>query len=455
LKRIWNNQTAPRCLLLGLAGLLFLPAVASRAQDDDVNEALLQMVVDLVTGDDADMRTLGFQQIREEMPGAAATTRFAELLPKLPAEAQVGLLDALGDRRDKVARPAILDVLNSPKDRVRAAALRALGALGSEADVPLLVQTAAPSDLEQDAARQSLIRLRGEEVNAAILTAIAEGGPKARATLLGVLAARNATENLPTVLQCARDPNLDVRLAALDAIRYLADENQTAEIVDLLKTAEDETERRKAELALLVIVSRGGEACAEPIIAGLGSADPASRAALLRALARAGGASALETIVAHSEDDGGMVRDEAMRMLSIWQDPAAKDRLLMIAQSAATLQYHVLAVRGLVQLASPQEDKPADLEILADVMRLARRSEEKSLALGILGGVGSPEALALATAALDDPVLANEAGLATVRIVETIENGDKDELRAALKKVLDRATNQQVRQRAQDALAAL
>jgi len=452
LKRFWNNKIVVCWLLVGL---LVLSATSSQAQDDDLNEALLQMVIDLVTGDDADMRTLGFQQIREEVPGEAATKRFAELLPKLPADAQTGLLDALADRGDKAARAAILEVLDSPKEQVRAAALRALGALGSETDVPLLVRKAAPSDLERDAARQSLVRLRGEKVNAAILQAIAEGGPKARAALLGVLAARNATENLPTVLRCARDPNLEVRLAALDAIRYLADEQQTAEIVDILKAAEDETERRKAELALLVVVSRGGEACADPIIAGLGNADPASRAALLRALARAGGANALQTIVAHSEDDGGMVRDEAMRMLSIWQDPAAKDHLLMIAQSARTMRYHVLAIRGLVQLASPREDKPADLEVLADVLRLARRPEEKSLVLGILGGIGSPEALALVIPAMDDPVLADEAGLATVRIVEQIENGDKEELRAALKKVLDRAGNQQVRQRAQEALASL
>ena len=89
------------------------------------------------------MRAVGLQQVREQAKGPAATKRFAALLPKLPPDAQAGLLDALGDRGDKAARPALLDMLKSRDEPVRAAALRALGSLGEPDDVPLLAQSLA------------------------------------------------------------------------------------------------------------------------------------------------------------------------------------------------------------------------------------------------------------------------------------------------------------------------
>ena len=48
-----------------------------QAQEEEPTDALLQMVVDLVSDEDPDMRTLGLQQVRDEAPGEAATKAFA------------------------------------------------------------------------------------------------------------------------------------------------------------------------------------------------------------------------------------------------------------------------------------------------------------------------------------------------------------------------------------------
>ena len=98
----------------------------------------MQMIVELVSDSDPDMRALGLQQVREEAPGEAATKRFTSLLSELPPDAQAGLLEALGDRKDAAARPAVLEMLDSQEEAVRAAALGALGALGAASDVPIL-----------------------------------------------------------------------------------------------------------------------------------------------------------------------------------------------------------------------------------------------------------------------------------------------------------------------------
>ena len=95
------------------------------------NEAALQIVVELIGYADRDMRGLGLQQVREGIPGESATKRFAELLPGLPPDGQAGLLEALGDRGDAAARPGVLQMLDSKEEAVRAAALLALGSLGT------------------------------------------------------------------------------------------------------------------------------------------------------------------------------------------------------------------------------------------------------------------------------------------------------------------------------------
>ncbi|NQT16365.1 MAG: HEAT repeat domain-containing protein [Planctomycetes bacterium] len=450
MRRLYRTKAAVGLLVVGLVALGggFAPAA-----EEDENEPLIQMILELVGDTDQDMRALGLQQIREEAPGEGATKRFAALLTDLPADGQAELLEALGDRQDATARPAVLEMLESKEEAVRAAAIRALGGLGDEADVALLAKNTT-AVAERAAARESLVRLRGKGVDAAIVAAMGDGEPGVRAELLGVLARRNARGSLPTVLKSAEDPESSVRMAALGALRFLADESHAAAIVKILKGVDDDGERSKAELALLSVCSRNGEACAEAVIAGMADADVPGRIALLHGLGRAGGAASLEAILGRLEDDDESVRDEAVRMLSSSSDPAVVPRLLEIAKTTQSLRHQVLAIRGLVRLSGPQGEEPAKMDTLAEVMGLAKRPEEKRLVVGMLGGIATPESLALATSALDDETLAAEAALASVMIGEKIE-GEADKVRAAMEKVGKVAMDEQVRQRAQQVLKSL
>ena len=172
-------------------------------------------------------------------------------------------------------------------------------------------------------------------------------------------------------------------------------------------------------------------------------------------MARAGGPEALEAIVARLQDDDEAVRDEAVRMLSSWSDPAVLPHLLSIAEKRGGLRHQVLAIRGLVRLAGPHEDKPADINILAEAMNLAKRPQEKRLVLGVLGGIATTASLALVTPALDDPTLTLEASLAAVMIAEKIKDRNKDEIRAAIETVLEAAKSQPVHKRAEKILKSL
>ncbi len=451
--RTFNIKVA---LCLSFAGAAWFGVHAVRAADEPPGNEQFKLIVEMIGDADRDMRATGLQVIREQMPGEAATKAFAGLLPKLSPEAQADLLDALGIRGDAAARPAALDMLKSPREAVRAAALRVLGPLGGTADVAVLSQKAAAGEpLEQVAARQSLTRLRGDGVDAALAAALAKGEPNVREVLLGVLADRNAKEALPNAMKYAEDPEPAVRMAALAALRILAGENETPAIVKMVKAAKDDAERYKTELTLLAVCTRGRQKCADAIIAGLADADAASAVVLLDGLARAGGPKALPTIVAHLQDKDESVRDGAMRLLSAWPDADVAPYLLAVAKDGKNLLQQVLAIRGLVRLASPQKDKPADLPMLADAMKLAKRPQEKRLVLGVLGVVATPQSLAMVVAALDDPALAEDAGLAAVLIAENIQDENKEQTRTAMQKVLQQVKNPKTRDRVNKILESL
>lgn len=448
----WKARTAVCLVVLGAMGWFAGPLAAAQ---DEPNEALIEMVVGLVNDADRDMRALGLQQVREEVPGEAATKKFAELLPKLAPEGQAELLDALGDRGDVAAKPAVMAMLDSEQPAVRAAAFSALGSLGGAGDVPLLAQgTAAGSDAEKTAARLALVRLRGEGVNEAVISAIDGAGPEVHAALLGVLAARNAKEALPTVVASTQDQAESVRLAALSALRYLADVDDMTKLLDVLGEVRSEAERRKAELALLAVCSRGGQQCAESLAAAYETADPATRIVLLHALARAGGDKAAATITSKGlNDDDQAVRDEAVRMLSRWPDPDVIAPLIHLAESADSLRHKVLAIRGVVRLACAKE--PPDVGVIEVALKLASRPQEKRLILGALGNIGTPEALSLVTPLLTDASVAEEAALAAIAIAEKIKKEAPAQARNALEKVLTGPASQQTRERAQKALDSM
>ena len=435
-------------MLWGGAG----PARLSAAQAPSAD--LLQLIADLVSDSDKQMRAIGLQQVRGEAPGEAATQRFVELLPKLRPDARAELVEALGERGDPVARPAVVKMADDSDQAVRAAALRALAGVGGAGQVPLLVRRlAADSAAEQTAAAYSLTRLKIEGVNRAMVATFDDSPTEVRVKLLEILAARHAKEAVATVLAAASDPETTIQLAALDALRTLAGEGQTSDLVRLLQSATTEAHRTKAEAALMSLCGRERDKCVPALAAGLADADAPTRQTLLQALARAGGPAAQKAVASCLDDSDQAVRDEAVRMLSLWPDRAVVPRLKKIA-AGDNLRHHVLAVRGLVRLASPEGEQPADLELLGDTFRLARRRDEKQLALAVLGRTANRESLALAVALLDDPEIAEEAGWTAGTIAENLPAEHREAVRTALRQVLDQCQSQKTREQARKVLDA-
>ncbi len=105
-------------------------------------------------------------RLLNDIPGADITKFFIENFAKAPADVQVRIITALGNRADESARPLVTNAVKSSEPAVRKAALVALGKIGDGSSVLVLAEAAGG---DATVARESLNTARGSGVEKAII----------------------------------------------------------------------------------------------------------------------------------------------------------------------------------------------------------------------------------------------------------------------------------------------
>jgi HEAT repeat protein len=404
-----------RPIRLAAIGLAILAVTAARGQAaDDTNDELVQTIVNLLGDKDKDLRAVGLEQVREQAKGPAATRRFAAVLLRLAPPAQVELLDALADRGDRAARPAVVGMLKSEDPLVRAAALRSLGPLGEANDVPsLALALAKPAGPENTAAAGALLRLSGSAVNQAIVAQLENAKPNPRARLLGVLAARRAVDAIPSMLAAARDADAGVRRAALEGLGQLARPEHVAALVSLLIEAPDDRQREAAERAITFCCGRIANPGkrADPLLAVYVKLGGRDRQTILPTLGRLGGPAVLKIVEAAIADADPALRNAGMRALGNWPDGSVAARLLELSKTAADAGHRRMALLALIRVAPlPDGRPPAEkLRLLKSAMDLAARDQDRELILKRAQAIRTLDTLRYVASYLGDPRLAQQA----------------------------------------------
>jgi HEAT repeat protein len=404
-------------------------------------EAAVPIVVEMLKSEDRQTMVMGGGLARQ-LRGGNSAVALADAIPSLKPEAQEVLIAALADRGDAAARQPIVALVTSPEQSVRVAALRALASIGDASDVPMLLDKASKGEnRERDAARLALSRIRGNEVNNAILKGISpepDAGDRS-VEAVRALASRAATEHVPTLVDLAKTSKSEpVRGAAITALGNLTEQKDYAALIELLTAAQNDGERDAAKSALAAAAVRldAIDASAQAIASAAQSAPPAAKAQLLEALSRVGGPKALESLRSHLKDNDPTVADAAVRALGQWRDGAVIPDLLRLIESNKQT-HRVLALRGLSRLLEMQENRrSADvmLDVCRKMMTGADRPEEKRLVLGRVGEIRDARALELATPYLKDAALRNEAATAILTITRSIKQ-QMDKAKEAVQKV--------------------
>lgn len=366
-----------------------------------------------LVGDRASLRQIALGLL-PRLKSEAVTADLVSLLPGQPATGKALLIEALG-ARGAAARPALIAALDDPDEAVRLAVITALARVGDASLLQVLItRFNTAQGTEREALSQCLSRLPGAPVDAEILSSLPAASPQLRAVLIGTLARRGATTSIPTLLDLAdRDSDTAVRAAALRALGDLAaTPEQLTRLLDLLGRARSETERHEGQMAVLAVSRRlpVNVRVAPILAAGQAPATGISyRCDLLGILGGLGGDQALEAVVAGLSDPDEAVRESALRALVEWPGPEPLDRLLEIARTDPGEVRRVLALRGATRMLDQAPGRPEEkLALFNRLMALAKRPEDRKLALSALGAVTSLEAYTLAGQYLADPDLREE-----------------------------------------------
>ena len=432
--------------LLGIVVIaLLLSAIAPSPAAEEAGDDMLPTVIGLIQEKDREIRSLGLQQVREGLKGAAATKQFAALLPKLTPEIQAELVIALGDRGDKAARPAVVELLKSPDAAVRAAVLRALGTLGEAADVPRLVEAlASGAEAEKTAAGRTLDRMRGEGIDAAIVAALKPAKPELRVELIDLLVSRGAAAAaVPTLLAEAEQADADVRSAALAALGKLAGPAHVPALVKLLLKAKEPADREALEKVVMFACQKTEDADkrAEPLLAVMAKAGEDDKLALLSALGRVGGAAALKTVEAVIADKDAARREVGIRALCNWPDASVAPRLLELAEKAEEPAQRIRALRAVMRVAVLADKRtltPSGWSCSRRRSRWPRATRTASWPSTVPARSAPIESLRFVVPFLDDPKFAQAACVTVVELAHhrNLRLPNKDEFDKALDAVI-------------------
>jgi HEAT repeat protein len=387
-------------------------------------------------------------------------------LPGVGPDVQAQLLGLVATNGDASARPVVLPLAASDDDAIRIAALGALGKVGNAADVAVLAKAASGRAAVVAAARLGLTRLSGPDINPAMVAALKSGDANVKTLLINALADRKANIAQDAIIANLTDASFSVSAAAVDALRFIGDDKALASLVSLyVKT--DPAQRQPIEQGIIRIAARTTDADAKCAAIFATIPAPAAQPALLRLAGQIGGDKLIANLHQARTSTDAAVQDAAVRALAESPDIKVAPELLDIAKTTKNDTHKVLALRGYIRLGDTLAAQPAEqLTMYKQAMDLAGPAEKRTALAGV-GGMRSPDALALAVATLADADVREQAGLAVVSISRGMTSGaggrgrrggnaaSVGTIRAALQKVLDSAPSDRVKADAQSVLQGI
>jgi len=427
-----------------------------KARPEQAEASLLKTI----TSSDAMMRGVAVDNI-SLLKGKGVAKRFAALLPKLPANTQAILIDALAARGDKAVLPEVTVAASSSDSQVRIAAVRALAKLGDASSVTVLVRALSDgmSETEKAGAGAGLRRLAGPGIDQAVVKSMQSAKSAIRAELITVLSDRRYTGAVPVLLTEAGAGDSAVRKAAFKALSSLAGPEQAPELIRLLVELKGDEVRADAERAVITILREvDNEAARTNSIVGVlkSTTDTAARSSLIRVLKSLGDPKAFEVVRAALQDRNAGVQEAALRSLADWPDVRPLDALLKVFRTTQNSTHRVVALRGCVRMVS-MDTTPVKKRVTIgeELMQSAKTVDEKKLVLSCLDDISDAGALKLVEPLLSDNEVKAEAEQAMLKIAQSIVKKSPDEARSAAKRLRSSTQNESIRKEASKLLNQL
>jgi HEAT repeat protein len=358
--------------------------------------------------------------LARELRSEETTRTLAAHVGKLSPARQALVIEALGERGDKAALPAIRAASRQTEPAIRIAAIRAIALLGDTASLTILLEATASSDKTiSEAAAAAVVKLPGDEVDQALVAMIQTPDVGRRLVAMDCLARRRNPVATQALLKMAGEGAPPVRAAAIRALAEVATAADLPSAIGLLQRLDSPADCLAAEnlVTAICISADDKDACAEKIIAALGSTQPQQKLSLLRILGAVGGSKGLQAVREAARDTRRDVREAAVAALAAWPEQAAAPDLLALARSATPPSDRLRALRGYLRLAL-DVDLPHDkrLEMCREAQSLIERDDERRLLVRVLSRIQSAKALVMITPLLENPAVSEDAAAAAIAV---------------------------------------
>ena len=224
-----------------------------RALPAQAPEALIQAI----KSDDPVLRYTAIASVAT-LPGTGMSARVVSEFSTLPPHVQVPLMESLA-RRDEAMDPAFLyGLLKDEREEMRTAALKAIAEHGDiNAIAPIGEVLAADSSREEkQSAIETLRRLKGDDIDQALIQYMTAAPAAQRPDLIEALVQRRAA-GIKEVLfaQTAEEP---VRAAAFNGLARLAGAEDLDALLGALVALTGDAGRQEAEDAIIAVVRETG-----------------------------------------------------------------------------------------------------------------------------------------------------------------------------------------------------
>jgi HEAT repeat protein len=337
-------------------------------------------------------------------PSESALNALRGWLPKAKGDLRIGIINALGERRDKNAVKLLLNETLSKDRDVRCAALEALGKIGDPSAVDAILLGLKDADGRVVRSAFSALLMLYENLLASgrkkealkagteALRVVKESKQR-RALLLHIAKIADAGA-IGAIATCLSDKDPYVRSLAMECLSVIEGEEASAQLAKLMKTADEATRSR-----IVLILGR--------------RKDKVATRALNEAL----------------QDKSDVVKVASLQALGKLEE--ASEELLLKAATSEVEEIHETALKAYIALANKRlekGDREGAVKMFATATRVARTVELVREALSGIAKAPAEEALITVEELLKEPQLMEEASRAYFAIATSLADaGKRDE----------------------------
>lgn len=378
--------------------------------------------------------------------------RFKNLTPA----AKVLLMDALSQVRDRSARPLALEMVlsyspendaeDAEKQAVVFSGILALGRLGDEAELGVLLDLAAEAQgREWDCTRDALSRLNFAGADTHLILACKNAKTRdLKIRLMEVLRNRRPASAVQLFEIILKDEDAGLRHQAVSGMEAVGSLAGIPAMVQQFFVEEDNDLRQRMENVIVHMCSRVAESDGRGAVLYNMAAnqDDAGKIRILPLIGRVGGEvnrNFVNEILAGS--GSAELKDAAFKALCAWPDASVADELHALAAGNDDSKNRA-ATRAYIRVVTLRDEGRSvddSLELFKKAMALAKTTEDKVLLLNRIESARNMNVFAFAEQYLDDPDLCQAACKALVDIAN--DHGFYVHNREKVVPVLDRVAD--------------